>query len=114
MAERLDLMEKLYDFTLYIYPVLSRYPKHEKFVLVSRTLNCLMDLSDAVERANKSTAKKSAMYEADILLSRLRRLLRLAKDLHYFNIHRYGVICGKLTEIGNILGGWIKWAQNTK
>ncbi len=88
--ENLALLEKLYEFTLYIYPAITQYPKFEKFALQTRTLNCILDLSDAVERANKSTSKKSAMYEADMLLARLRRLIRFAKDLRYMSMHRYG------------------------
>lgn len=109
--EGLKLQEKLYDFWLYAYPHLNNYPKYEKFSLRARTEDCLIAIMDSVERANKSYTKKSHAYEADILLSRLRRLFRLAKDLHFFNLHRYCVISEKLTEIGNILGGWIKWIQ---
>ena len=109
--EDLTLQEKLYDFYLYIYPHLNNYPKNEKFLLRARTEDCLLDIMDSVERANKSHTKKGHAYEADIKLAKLRRLFRLAKDLKIISIHRYSVISGHLIEIGNILGGWIKWIQ---
>ena len=97
-----------------MYPVINKYPKFEKFTMQTKTKNTIFELMDCIEKTNKSTVKKSGMYEADMLLSRLRRYVRLAKDLHYINMHQYGVIYGKLTEIGNLLGGWIKWAKNEK
>ncbi len=111
MKENLTLLEKLYEFTLYMYPVIAHYPKYEKFALQTQTKNCIYELMDCIEKANKSTSKKSAMYDADMLLSRLRRLIRLAKDLHYINMQKYKVISEKIAEIGKLLGGWIKWAQ---
>lgn len=111
MRENLTILEKLYEFTLYMYPVIAKYPKFEKFTLQTRTKDTIFDLMDCIEKTNKSTSKKSGMYDADMLLSRLRRYIRLAKDLHYINMHQYGVISGMLSEIGKLLGGWIKWAK---
>ena len=109
--EGLTLQEKLYDFWLYVYPHLNNFPRYEKLHLRTRMEDCILDIMDSVERANKSYAKKSHAYEADILLAKLRRLVRTAKDLHFISLHRYQVIAEKLTEIGNILGGWIKWIR---
>jgi len=108
----LVLSQKIYDFLLYIYPVIERYPKHEKFVLQTQTKNCVLDLSRQVTKANRSTtAKKSLLYEADAILQQLKTLIRLAADLKYLSLHRYEVISGKLKEIGSLLGGLIKFAQ---
>ncbi len=112
MAEKLELGEKLYDFALYMYPVFKRYPKSETHALAKETKKCITDMRRAINKANKSTtARKSAMYDADLFLEDIRFHVRLAKDLHYIDLHRYGVICEKLAEIGKLLGGWIAWAQ---
>lgn len=108
----LILSQKIYDFLLYIYPVVEKYPKHEKFVLQTQTKNCVLELARKVIRANKSTtAKKSQLYEADAILQELKTLMRLAADLKYLSVHRYEVISGKLKDIGNVLGGLIKFTQ---
>ena len=109
--QNLILYQKLYDFLLYIYPILGRYPKHEKFTLQTQTKNCIIDMQRCIIKANKGTARKNQLYEADTLLEELKMLVRLASDLHYMNQHTYGVICGKLSEIGaqlatlSLLGG---------
>nr|DAH16696.1 MAG TPA: hypothetical protein [Caudoviricetes sp.] len=40
MQEKTEILEqKIYDFLLYLYPLLSKYPKFEKFSLQSTTRN---------------------------------------------------------------------------
>jgi len=110
--DKLILYQKLYDFLLYIYPVIAKFPKYEKFTMQMQIKNCVIDLARMVVKANKSTAKKSHLYDVDIQLEELRLLIRLAHDLRYINPHQYGVISGKLSEIGNVLGGLIKQVQS--
>jgi four helix bundle protein len=110
-VEKLTLLQKVYDFLLYIYPVIAKFPKYEKFTLQTQLKNCVIDMARLIIRSNKSTTKKSHLYEADVLLEELRMLIRLSHDLRYINPHQYGVICGKTAEIGSLLGGFIKFVQ---
>lgn len=48
------------------------------------------------------------MLESDILLEQLKTLIRLSKDLEYMKEAQYENCCKALSEIGKILGGWIK------
>lgn len=34
--------QKIYDFLLYIYPLLTKYPKYEKFSLQTATRNAIL------------------------------------------------------------------------
>lgn len=38
------LHQKIYDFLLYIYPLLSKYPKYEKFSLQTATRNAVLEI----------------------------------------------------------------------
>ena len=110
--EHLVLYQKIYDFLLYIYPIIARYPKYEKFTLQTQTKNCVIDLEKSIIKANKSNVKKSHLYEADALLEELKMLIRLAHDLRYIAPRQYGTISKKIAEIGALLGGLIKYAQS--
>ncbi len=110
--EHLVLYQKIYDFLLYIYPIIGRYPKYEKFTLQTQTKNCIVDLERTIIKANKSHVKKSHLYEADALLEELRMLIRLAHDLRYIPPRQFETICKKISEIGALLGGLIKFAQS--
>ena len=36
------------------------------------------------------------------------RIIRLAKDLKFFNVRQYEFAANKINEVGKMLGGWIK------
>ncbi len=112
MKSNLEIQEKLYDFIKYIYPVLRQYPKSEKFSLQKDTKNCIMDILRYIIRAGKSTTKKKLLYDADVELVVLRYYIRIAYDQQYINGHTYGVAAKKITEIGRMLGGFIKSVQS--
>lgn len=138
--QELVLYQKIYDFLLYIYPVIAKYPKFEKFALQTQTKNCVMDMLRCVIKANKSrTGKASKLYEADALLEELRMLFRLANDLSegqkngagaaapgggdiaekakrtvYISKRQSEIVGKKLVEIGCLLGGLIKQVQQIK
>ena len=109
--EQLVLYQKVYDFLLYIYPTIGRYPKFEKFTLQTQTKNCVVDLQRCIIKANNSGTKKSHLYEADALLEELKMLIRLAHDLRYIPPKQYETISKKMSEIGRLLGGLIKYTQ---
>ena len=52
------------------------------------------------------------LYDADVELVILRYYIRIAYDQEYISGHTYGVAAKKLTEIGKMLGGFIKSVQN--
>ena len=96
---------------LYLYPVIAKFPKYEKFTLQTQLKNCVIDMARPIIKANKSTVKKNHLYEADVQLDEIRMLVRLSHDLRYINPHQYGIICGKTAEIGKLLGGLISFVQ---
>ena len=106
IQEQTDVVhQKVYDFLLYLYPLLSKYPKYEKFSLQTATRNAILEVLLELVKWDK-TATKSHLYAADTALQQAKELIRLANDLKYsaMNKQHYGVSCGKLAEIGVMLG----------
>lgn len=101
--------QKIYDFLLYIYPLLTKYPKYEKFSLQTATRNAIIEMLQEVIKWDK-TATKSHLYTVDTALQESKELLRLAHDLKYsaMNARHYGESCRKLKEIGGMLGELIE------
>ena len=83
--------QKIYDFLLYIYPLLTKYPKYEKFSLQTATRNAILEMLQEVIKWDK-TATKSHLYTVDTALQESKELLRLAHDLKYsaMNARHYG------------------------
>ena len=110
-----QLHQKIYDFLLYIYPILSRYPKYEKFSLQTATRNAVLEMLQDVIKWQK-TATKSHLYAADVALHQSKELLRLANDLKYsaMNKQHYGESGKKLTELGVMMGELIEEVKAAK
>lgn len=110
-----QLHQKIYDFLLYIYPLLSKYPKFEKFSLQTATRNAILEMLQEVIKWDK-TATKSHLYAADTALQQSKELLRLANDLKYsaMNAQHYGTSSRKLKEIGVMLGELIEEVKAKK
>ena len=61
--------QKIYDFLLYIYPLLTKYPKYEKFSLQTATRNAILEMLQEVIKWDK-TATKSHLYHERTALRR--------------------------------------------
>ena len=105
---QLEIYQRHYDLILYMYPIIRRMPKSERHVLGQQIRHSLLDISKMIVEANKSRSKLPTLYRIDVELEKLRLLVRLAKDLEFISVRRYGIIAERINEIGRMLGGWIK------
>ena len=106
--ERLIILERMYELTKYIYVALKYFPKSEKFTLAAEIRNDCYNLISLIIIANKKTNKLNDLFKIDVMLGVFRYKIRLAKDLSFIPFKKYEIISEKASEIGRILGGWIK------
>ena len=106
--QNLKIYQKIYDFALYMFPIIDKFPKREKFALSTQIKNVILDLERLTIKANKSRNKKSFLYELDVKLEELRFLLRFSSDRRYLSRKSLAHATERITEIGKLLGGWIK------
>ncbi|MEJ5227172.1 diversity-generating retroelement protein Avd [Thermodesulfovibrio sp.] len=104
----LILYQKVYDFMLYIFPIIDKFPKYEKFALCTHIKSCVLEIMREIIRANKSRNKRPILYDIDVKLEELRCLLKFAHDRKYLSHRSFEHSSKLLSEIGKILGGWIK------
>lgn len=111
----MELYQKIYDFLLYIYPILAQFPKFEKFALQTQIKTAIFEMLKSIIRFKK-TGTKSHIYNADVELQFLKTLIRLSYDLEYkaMSKHRYEVASRHLAEIGRITGGIIEAVKDGK
>jgi len=108
--DSLIIYQKVYDFTLYIFPIVDKFPKHEKFVMCTHIKSCVLDMTRLVIQANKSRNKRPILYDIDVKIEELKFLLRLAHYRKYLAHKSYEHSSKLVVEIGRLLGGWIKSA----
>lgn len=106
--EDLQILQKTYDMILYSQSPLNQFPKFEKHVLAAEIRKTMNNLLSLIITANKKYYKKTTLQEIDVELEKLRTFIRLSKDLKYIDIKKYEIWSRYLTEIGKMLGGWIK------
>lgn len=109
--DNLIIFQKAHDCFLYLHIALKNFPKSEKFVLAADIKNTFFELLTLFITANKMQYKKKTLYEADVKLDILRFQLRAAKDLQFLKLKQYEILAANLSEIGKMLGGWIKVAK---
>lgn len=110
-TEDLKVLQKFCDMMEYAYIALRQYPKSEKFVLAADTKQCMYELMRLIIRANKKYYKKTTLQDIDIELEHLRYLVRMAQRLEFLPFKKYEIWSRMLDEIGRMVGGWIKSAN---
>ena len=108
MLNDLIIYQKLYDTILYIFPILNRFPKNQRFVLAQQIQNTLLNAAQLIVEANLRRNKNETLFQLDVELSQARLLIRLAHDLNLLSHRQYGQMAERLSEVGRLLGGWRK------
>ena len=111
MTEMAVVVQRAYDWNLWILPKVEKFPKSYRFSigqnLISTSLDLLMNLVDATYQSKNSGTLAAAVRN----VNRARYLVRLSKDLQLLNIGGYEFAAQGLDEIGRMRGGWWKSAK---
>lgn len=108
MLRDLKVFQKTYDMFLYLHTILKKFPKSERFTLVQRIENAALDVLQAIIQANHDSLRKDSLTLASVELEKLRIFIRLSKDMKFISIQEYEMLSQFTTEIGRMIGGWIK------
>jgi len=108
MLDDLIIFQKTYDLILWIFPMINRFPKKQRFVLGQQIENELLEIIKDIILANNERNKTEILKRISVRLDTLRILIRLAKDLKFLSIKQYGNAAVKINEIGKLLSGWMK------
>ena len=106
------IFAKVHDLLLWLIPQTLRFPREQRFVLARRIQEKSFDLQEKLLQAALSQRRSQieALQAADLILAQLRYHLRLAHELTLFTPSQYAHVSGMITEIGRLLGAWIKKA----
>ena len=110
----LDIIKKYIDLIYYTNNLCIKYPKHEKFSLVSDTKKSLYEGLRNLLYAKKEFYPKNKLNylnNLDVELNLQKVFIRLAYKYKYISLKNYETWSTLVTEICNMLGGWIKLCQ---
>lgn len=107
------IFSKTSDFLLWLLQHTEKFPKSERFRLAKRIEDAAFDFYEDLVRTVKSRDKRRMLLSADLELEKLRLYIRLSHSRHLTNHQQYLYAAECLTEIGKLLGGWLKSLPQT-
>ena len=102
------IFTKTYDFLLWLLNHTERFPKNERFRMAKRLEDTAFTFYDLLVQAARGPQKAQVLHRADLELDKLRLYLRLSRDRGITKPNQYEHAARALTEIGKLLGGWLK------
>jgi len=103
------LFSKTADFLVWLQNHLQNFPKHQRFRLVRRIDDAAFNFYELLIKATRSQKKKRViLLQADVELEKLRAYFRLARRCKYTTPKQYHHVAKVLTELGRLLGSWLK------
>lgn len=106
--EDLKIYSCSYDLFLWLWTMINKFPKSEKYVLGEKLKASFLEFFDAIISYNYNYERRASLNKANIQLEKIRIFLRLTFDLKIINFHKYETATKKVNEIGKMLGGLIK------
>lgn len=97
-----------YDFTKWLLTKTEKFPRKIRFTLTSRIDNLALDIIEGIVEARYTTKKKEILRRVDLLMERLRILLRMCHDKQVLDHKGYEYAVRKIDEAGRMVGGWRK------
>lgn len=110
MPDPTPIFTRTFDFLTWLLPITNHFPVAYRHTFTRRLLDAAFDLREQLEAANHRTGAKrvACLNAADEALDKVRTYLRLAARWHWLNSGQYQHVAGMVTEIGSLLGGWLK------
>lgn len=115
IVEDLMIYKQFIELIYYTEMITEKYPKSEKLALVTTIKNTTYEGVKKVILAYKQFQKGEKIQilnELDSDLKFLKVLIRVSYKRKYISSKNYTAWVKKITNISNLLGGWIKACQN--
>jgi four helix bundle protein len=107
MAES-PLLIKTYDFLHWLLPATEKFPRSQRFVLAQQLQQAAFHFYELIIAARRVRPNGDLLKQAGIELEKVRLYLRLSHDLAYLGMKQYRHAAQLTTEMGRLLGGWMK------
>lgn len=90
----------------------KQYPREERFRLTTRIEQVMFSFHESLLYAAKTKETLYYLRKADAEFDMLRTYIRFAVELNYTSTEQYQYIAEQTTEIGKLIGGWMKKASS--
>ena len=102
------IFTKTYDLLVWLIPATTKFPREQRFVMARAVQETALRFHERLIEAGlaQDKARRRALAQADVDLTKLRFYLRLCQDLGVITPRQYRHVAEIVTEVGRLLGGW--------
>jgi hypothetical protein len=113
-SENLPLYLKFYQLIKYLYEGVRNFPKQYKYTLGENILDLGWKCLDLILETNAlpNKEKYSKILELSVTFDNLKVRLRMTQEINLISKKQFVHIQTRyVKEIGEMIGGWLKWSQ---
>jgi len=112
MAKQSPIFIKTESFMLWVMHHAKQFPREERFRLTTQIEQIMFTFHQSLLYAVKTKDTMHYLQKADAEFDMLRTYFRFAVELKYTSTDQYKYVAEQMTEIGKLLGGWMKKASS--
>jgi four helix bundle protein len=105
------IFSKTYDLVAWLIPLTIKFPRSQRFVMAGTLQREAIRFQELIIEAAHHRNKSALLASADAELDKVRAHLRMSLDLGLIQPGQYEHAARTMTEIGRLLGGWMKTVQ---
>ncbi|MFW5741158.1 MAG: four helix bundle protein [Myxococcota bacterium] len=94
--------------TLWVIQRVDHFPRKHKFTIGDRWIDTCLDVQTSLVEATYIRDKRALLLSASRALVRARVLARVAASLHCISLDQEAHFNRETTEIGRMIGGWLR------
>lgn len=103
-----QILNKVFDFTVWIEPKIAVFPRNYRYNLGNRIENTLYDTMESLLQFRFSKKKLRHLYDSNTSIEKLRYYFRLSYKLKIIKDKNYEHLSLLLIEISTLLNNYIK------
>ncbi len=105
------IFARTYDFMAWLIPLTIKFPRSQRFVMAAALQREAIRFQELLIEASHQKEKNDLLVSADAELDKVRTHIRLSLEMGLIQPGQYEHAARLMTEIGKLLGGWMKTVQ---
>lgn len=105
------IFSRTYDLIAWLIPLTIKFPRSQRFVMAATLQREAIRFQELIIEAAHQRNKSELLESADAELDKVRTHLRMSLEMELIQSGQYEHAARMLTEIGRLLGGWMKTVQ---
>jgi four helix bundle protein len=111
LMKQSPIFARTYDFIAWLIPLTIKFPHSQRFVMAAALQREAIRFQELLIEASHQGDGNHLLLSADAELDKVRTHIRLSLEMGLIQPAQYEHAARLMTEIGKLLGGWMKTVQ---